>query len=280
MTSSAPPLVRLGQKPGLVEYLRSLWVRREFALAIPSAELHAQHRNTALGGLWHLLNPMLQIGVYYLVFKVVLDVDRGVQNFIGFLAIGVFIFHFTSKSLNAGAKSITSNEGLIRAIAFPRAILPLAAVLSEFAAFGYAFVTMLVLVPLTNQGAPFAWTWLVLVPVIGLQLMFNMGAAFVVARLSDHFRDVQQVLPFVVRLWFYGSGVIWPATRLTEKYPDLGWVLTANPAFAYIELARNGLLYESWGDATLWLSAGAWAVGSLGFGFAFFRARESEYGHA
>lgn len=278
MSSSAPPLVRLGRKPGVVEYLRSLWVRREFALAIPSAELHAQHRNTVLGGLWHLLNPILQVGVYYLVFGLVLRVDRGVDNFIGFLAIGVFVFHFTSKSLNAGAKSITSNEGLIRAISFPRAILPLAAVLSEFAAFGYAFVAMLAVVLLTNE--PVATTWLVVVPVIALQTLFNMGAAFVMARMSDHFRDVQQVLPFIVRLWFYGSGVIWPATRLTEKYPDLSWVLTANPAFAYIELMRGALLDQTWGHPKLWLSGAVWAFAALILGFMFFRGRENEYGHA
>src|SRR5688572_2784464 len=124
-TTQAHDLVKLGTTPGVVEYLKALWVRREFAIAIPTAELQAQHRNTVLGGLWHLLNPLLQMGVYYLVFGVILDVNRGVDNFLGFIAIGVFTFHFTTKSVTAGAKAITSNEGLIRAIMFPRAILPL-----------------------------------------------------------------------------------------------------------------------------------------------------------
>jgi teichoic acid transport system permease protein len=279
VTTSDPPLVHLGAKSGVLEYLRSLWARREFALAIPSAELHAQHRNTMLGGLWHLLNPILQIGIYYLVFGKILDVNRGVDNLIGFLAVGVFIFHFTTKSLNAGARSITSNAGLLRAISFPRAILPLAAVLSEFAAFGYAIVTMLIAVLLT--GEPLSWTWLVLVPVIVLQTMFNIGIAFFVARLSYHFRDVQQVLRFIIRLWFYGSAVIYPATRLTEKRPDLEWVLTANPLFAFMDLARTALLKPmAWGAPDLWLSASAWAVGSLVLGFLYFRARENEYGRA
>ena len=277
MSSEAHPLVRLGTRPGAVEYLKSLWVRREFALAIPSAELHAQHRNTVLGGLWHLLNPILQIAVYALVFGTILGIDRGVDNFIGFLTIGVFVFHYTSKSLVAGGKSITSNEGLIRAISFPRAILPLAAVLSEFAAFGYALLTMLAVMFLTGESI--APTWVMLVPILLLQTMFNIGGAFVMARLSSHFRDVQQVLPFVLRLFFYGSGVIWPAERLTEKFPDLGWVLVANPAFAYIELARSALMHQSWGDPALWMSAGAWALGTLMLGFLYFRGREIEYGH-
>lgn len=278
MTTSAPPLVRLGTKPSVVEYLRAMWARREFALAIPSAELHAQHRNTVLGGLWHLLNPMLQVGVYYLVFGIVLDVSRGVENFIAFLAVGVFVFHFTSKSLTAGSKSITNNEGLMRAIAFPRAILPLAVVLSEFAAFGYAFVTMIAVVLL--DGEPLTLNWLIVIPAIALQMMFNLGAALIVARLSSHYRDVQQVLPFVIRLFFYGSAVIWPAMRLTEEYPQFSWVLTGNPVFVYIELVRSGLLDKSWGDPTMWLSGLLWSVGTLVLGFLFFRAREHEYGHA
>jgi teichoic acid transport system permease protein len=101
-----------------------------------------------------------------------------------------------------------------------------------------------------------------------------------VARLSDHFRDVQQVLPFMIRLWFYGSAVIWPATRLTEKYPELEWVLVGNPAYVFIELVRNGLLDNTWGKPELWLSAGCWSIAALVFGFLFFRSRENEYGHA
>ncbi len=262
----------------MLEYLRSLWARREFALAIPQAELRAQHRNTVLGSFWHLLNPILQVSVYFLVFGKILNVSRGVDNFIAFLTVGVFVFHFITKSINAGAKSITSNEGLIRAIAFPRAILPLAAVLSEFASFGYAFVTMLTVVLLTGEAVTV--TWLVALPVVALVTVFNTGAALFVARLSDHFRDVQQVLPFIIRLWFYGSGVIWPAFRLVRNYPQWEWVLTANPAFAYMELMRAGLIGDHWGTPELWLSATAWALVSLVVGFFFFRGREHEYGHA
>lgn len=277
MTTSAGSLVRVGTKPGATEYLRSLWVRREFALAIPSAELRAQHRNTVLGGVWHLLNPILQIGVYFLVFGVLLDVSRGVDNFLGFLTIGVFIFHFTSKSINAGAKSITSNEGLIRTISFPRAILPLSVVLSELAAFGYALVAMIGGLVLTGEAI--GPTWLLLLPILFLQLLFNLGAAMFVARLSSHFRDVQQVLPFVLRMWLYLSGVIWPASRFTEELPHLAWMLQLNPAYVYIELVRDAMQDNTLGDPRLWLSAVAWAVVSLVVGFLFFRARENEYGH-
>ena len=282
MTSTAPPLVRVGSKPGVAEYLRSLWQRREFAIAIPAAELRAAHGDTMLGGAWHLLNPIFQIAVYFLIFGVILGVDRGVDNFIAFLAIGVFVFHFTSRSLSAGAKSITSNEALMRAISFPRAILPMAAVFAEFAAFGYALVTMLGVVLLTGEAV--TWTWLLIVPVIVLQLLFNIGAALFMARFSSHFRDIQQVLPFLIRLWLYLSAVLWPVTRLTDvlqqrDLPNLVWLMDFNPGFTYPELVREAVLGGRVGSPTLWLSASLWAVLVLVGGFMFFRARENEYGH-
>ena len=278
MTSTTPPLVRVGSKSGVVEYLRALWARREFAIAIPSAELHAQHRNTVLGGVWHLLNPLIQIAVYYVIFGYIIGVDRGVDNFMGFLAIGVFVFHFTSRSITAGARSITSNENLMRAISFPRAILPMAAVFSELAAFSYALIAMVAVVLLTGEAI--TWTWLLVLPVIGLQMLFNLGAAFFIARAAAHFRDVQQVLPFMLRMWLYTSGVMWPVSRMTDKFPDLAWLLYFNPAFAFLELIRKAMLDGGFGPPELWLSATVWSFAVLIFGFMFFRARENEYGHA
>jgi teichoic acid transport system permease protein len=277
MTSTAHSLVRVGSKSGVWEYLRALWARREFALAIPSAELAAEHSNMVLGGLWHLLNPLIQILVYYLIFGVILGVDRGVDNFIGFLAVGVFIFHFTSRSFTAGARSITSNESLLRTISFPRAILPIAAVLSELASFGYALIAMVGVLLVTGETV--SWHWLLIIPVIILQMLFNTGAACFMARTSTHFRDIQQVLPFVLRMWLYTSGVMWPISRLTDVRPDLLWIMELNPAYAFMELTRFAVLENEVGPANLWWSAGLWAVGSLTLGFTFFRARENDYGH-
>lgn len=276
MTSTVPPLVRVGSKPGAVEYLRSLWARREFALAIPAAELHAEHRNTVLGGAWHVLNPLIQVLVYFLIFGVILKVDRGVDNFIGFIAIGVFVFHFTSRSVTAGARSITSNENLMRAISFPRAILPMASVFAELGAFGYAFVTMIAIALVS--GETLSWHWLLTIPVIGMQLLFNLGAAFFMARAASHFRDVQQVVPFVLRMWLYLSGVMWPISRLEERFPEYTGLMDFNPGYVFVQLVRSAIQDNQVGSARLWLSGIVWSLAVLTLGFWFFRVRENEYG--
>src|SRR5665809_10482 len=112
-TTQYDDLIPLGRSLPVRVYLRSLWDRRQFAMTVPLGELRAQHMNTVLGNIWHLLNPMLQVGVYFLVFKVLLGTDRGIDNFITYLAIGVFCFGYMQRSITECASSIIKNECLI-----------------------------------------------------------------------------------------------------------------------------------------------------------------------
>ena len=281
MTTTAPrPLARLGGRPRLKDYLRSLWERREFAIAIPRAELHAQHRNTALGNLWHLLDPAIQVLVYWLVFAKILGVTRGIEggNIVGFLAIGVFVWHFTTKSVRQGAKSITSNEGLVRAIAFPRALLPASVVMAELYAFGYALVAMFAAVIITGEVPH--WAWLVIVPILMIQVVFNLGLALMFARMADSFRDILQILPYTLRIVGYMSGVLFPIEKRLEQLPELAIAMDYNPAYLFMKTARDAILYDRLPLARHWAVLAAWAVGLLIIGFLFFLGREHEYGRA
>ncbi len=277
-TTPVPPLARLGTRPRVDTYLRALWERREFALAIPRAELQAQHRNNVLGGLWHLLDPFILIGIYYLIFGKLLGVTRGTDNLVGFLAIGVFAWHFTTKSLRHAAKSITSNEGLVRAISFPRAVLPLAAVIAEFLAFLYALGAMFVVVLLTGETP--SWHWLLVVPVVAIQCVFNMGAGMFLARVTDHFRDVLQVLPYTLRIIGYMSGVLFPIERRLRRLPSLEAIMDYNPAYLIMEIPRQAILENQMPSFKQWAVLLAWAVALLVIGFFFFLGREHEYGRA
>src|SRR5665811_967522 len=101
-------------------YFVEMWNRRDFAVAVPLEELRSQHKTTLLGNMWHLLNPLLTVAVYYFVFGKLLHTDRGIDNFLLWLTIGVFAFRLSSSSVLGGAASISANKGLIRAIKFPR----------------------------------------------------------------------------------------------------------------------------------------------------------------
>jgi teichoic acid transport system permease protein len=268
-----PDMIRLGETPKLRQYLRAIWERRQFAVSIAAGEVRAQNMDTVLGNLWQVLNPLMLAGVYYLVFGLVLRIDRGVDNYIAFLVIGVFVFHFTQRSVMSGAKAIVSNEGLIRSIRFPRAILPIASVVGQAIMFLPALAIMLAIALATDE-TPHPM-WLLLLPLFILQGVGNLGAALFVARMTDRIRDVQYVLPYLFRLLFYVSGILYSVERFVpEQYMPL---FELNPVFCFATAARglildHELLLQPWGVGA------AWAVALMVLGLRYFRRAEHEYG--
>ncbi len=273
-TENRPDLIRLGVKPPLRVYLRDVWAKRDFATAGSFGDLRAQHQNTLFGGIWHLFNPLLLAAVYYLVFGVIFDAaDIDGTSYAAFLVIGIFVFTFTQKSMAAGSRTVIANLPLIQSLQFPRIVLPFGAVMTEAIAQLPAIAMMLALVLAT--GEPVTLLWLLLVPAFALQALFNLGVALATARMTFHFRDTQQLLPYATRLWLYLSGVFYSAERIPA-----GWARTLfelNPVHAYIQLSREVLLLQA-PQLRTWVIAGAWAVGTLLAGFWFFRAKEVDYG--
>lgn len=255
-------------------YARQLWQRRDYAWHVPRNELRSQQLNTALGNLWHLFNPALSIGIYYLIFGLVIRTDRGVDNFIAFLAVGVFTFQFTQKSVMTASRSITKNRGLLRSISFPRALLPITSVITEALAFIPGVVVMFSATILS--GASVRWTWILLIPLFALQLVFNIGAAMIAARANHAFEDVYNVLPFLFRLLFYCSGVLFAV----EAYVTTDLARAAfyfNPLYDVIALARWAILGR---EVSSWALVGfvAWSVLLAAGGLVWFRRAESRYG--
>jgi teichoic acid transport system permease protein len=280
--SGTTGLQRIGTQLSVAAYLRQMWARRDFVLTVPLGQLKAQNQNSVLGSAWHLLNPLLLAGVFYLVFGVLFDAQRGIEQFPAYLIIGIFVFTYTQKVMMSGARTIIANANLIRTIRFPRACLPLASSLGEALAQGAAFGAMAVVVFLT--GVLPSWGWLLLPAVFVLQGLFNIGLAFAAARLTFHYRDVEQLLPFLLRLWMYGSGVFFSLEYVTRKadsagVPWIGDLFELNPLWVFMSLARGALMGPVPGLGS-WLLGLAWAMTALVLGFLFFRAHEVEYGRA
>ena len=277
-TAPPPGLHRAGARVPLPEYTRRLWDRRWFVAAYSTASNAVGYEASFLGQAWQLLTPILNIGVYYLIFGVLLHTTRGVGNFIAFLAVGVFVFAFCTDSMVAGSRSINSNLGLVRALQFPRAVLPVSTTLVALLRLIYS---MMVLIPIVLlSGEPLTWHWLELAPAIALQAMFCLGLAFVVARIGARVPDTSQVLPFVTRVWMYLSGVMYNIQSFASGHA--AWVskiLSYNPGNVYLTLARNALLAGSPATPTTWLVAVAWSVGLLATSYVYFWRGEEEYGN-
>ena len=259
----------------ILTYLREVWVRRDFIVALGSGRKSAQYRDTVLGRLWQVLSPILNAIVYYLIFGVLLETNRGVQNFPAFLIIGVFTFTYTQRVVTGGTKAIANNRSIIRAVHFPRAVLPMSVIVQEVQQQVVSLGVLGVIVLLT--GEPLTWRWLGVVPILLLQTVFNVGLCLLVARWTAASRDVAQLIPFLLHTWRYLSGVMFSIPVFTAHLSP--WVERAfylNPMTEYLEMMRDCLLADYRAPAELWGFGLAWAVLSLVVGFVvFYRAEES-----
>lgn len=255
-------------------YLRRIWERRSYLIHVPRSELRNRNMHTVLGNAWNLLNPILAITVYFLVFGLLLDTTRGVEYFIPFLAIGVFAFQYSQRSASVGAKSLVSNRGLLRSINFPRAILPLTSTLTETLAFLPTIAVFFVVS--IAAGVPFVWTWVLVLPLLLLQMLFNAGMSMVFARLNHGLRDIENILPFLFRLLFYGSGVLFYVGAYLED-SRLRALFVANPLFCVLTLYRWAVL----GMPVVWTELASfviWTVVLVVGGLWWFRRAETSYG--
>jgi teichoic acid transport system permease protein len=176
-----------------------------------------------------------------------------------------------------GADSVTRNLGLIRALHFPRATLPLAYTLTELQQFFGALVVMAGVVLVT--GEPITLRWLLVPVAVALQSVFNAGVALIAARVVAQAPDVAKVLPFILRTWLYTSGVFYSIPVHTAGAPEwVRWVLEVNPGAVYIDLARAALLSNYDPLPYSWPLAFGWAVVALVIGFVFFWRAEIRYG--
>jgi teichoic acid transport system permease protein len=273
-------LTAAGRLPSLLEYTRQLWSYRHFIAAFANAKVTASLGNTRLGMLWQVLTPLINAGVYYVIFGVLINTKRGVDNFIAYLCIGVFIFGFTQSVVQAGVNAVTGNLGLIRALHFPRASLPISITLVEVR---NVIVSMVVLMAIVLfSGEPLTLEWLLIVPILLLQAVFNSGLAMLVARLASKVHDVRQLIPYIMRIWMYGSAVLYPVTNFSDHLH--GWKLhlvEANPLLVFIELIRHSLMEGvrlAGSQGLLWAEAVAWTL-VVGFGgFVYFWRGEKGYG--
>ncbi|MFE9772841.1 ABC transporter permease [Streptomyces sp. NPDC005931] len=272
-----------GARPSLPAYVRQLWARRHFITAFATAKLTAQYSQAKLGQLWQVMTPLLNAAVYYFIFGVLLQTKDGVPDYVPFLVTGVFVWTFTQSSLMAGTRAISGNLGLVRALHFPRAALPLSFCLQQLQQLLFSMAALVVI--LLVFGVPVAPSWLLAVPALVLQFTFNAGVSMALARLGAATPDIAQLMPFVLRTWMYASGVMWSIDQTLGGHDGLpSWVgplLQVNPAAVHIDLMRFALIDSfdaSRLPAHVWLIATGWALLAGVGGFIYFWKAEETYG--
>lgn len=270
-------LTRIGVRPRLADYLHQLWQRRHFIWYDAHHRASTQNARMRLGNIWLVLRPLVDSSFYFIIFGLVLGADGGVENFAAFLIIGVLLYRSTATSISGGASLLRSNKSMIKAFTFPRASIPIAAVLqaSMTAVFTIAMMCAAIVVIPPHEFPTL--TWPLLVPIFLIQITLNLGLMFMTARIGFHVPDLANVLGVASRFLMYGSGVMFPIERFIHNDKALS-IVALNPLYQIIDMARSVLLHDQVPELRSWAIAIAWAVGVLAVGFVFFWRAEESYG--
>lgn len=265
------------QVPSVDKYVARVWAMRRYSWELGRSSLQASNSTTTLGSVWLFLEPLFSIIVYFLVFGVLLNISRGVENYLAFLVVGQITFGLGQRALLGASASLQRQAPMMQALSFPRAVLPLSEVLKALAAYRTEVIVMLLVLPLL--GVVPNLTTVAIVPIVALQILTAFGLGMALARVVHRYGDIQRLLTHLMRLAFYGSGVFYPLVAFTDSQAILRLAAILNPFFDHLELTRWAVLGIAPASPALsMLMATVWAVAAVAAGGWFFVSAEDRYG--
>ncbi len=254
-----------------------LWRFRELLVLLVERDLKVRYKRSALGMVWTLLNPLLQMVVYTLVFSTILRI--AVPGYPLFVLSGLLPWSLLSVGTVTASLSLLGNQSLIRKVAVPQAVYPLAVVGSKLTDAVLSLPALAMLALLVGRPPTAAWAWL---PVaLALAALFTAGLALLLSSLTVFFRDLRHLVELLFQVWFYLTPVFYPASYLEKlPVPALRAALSANPAAPIVRLFQE-TIYEGRAPApaTLALAALSAALSAL-VGLAVFTRCEAGHVHA
>ena len=257
----------------MIRQFKALWERRHILIYLVISELKRLYRNKVLGYLWSLLDPLCMMAVYVLL--VVFIFQRGGPQFPVLLFSALLAWWWFVYSVSSSVTSIAGKAKLIQSVYFPKAILPLEKVLVGLVRYLLGLIVLAPLLLIFEANITINVLWL---PVLILvQLLFTAGCSFFFAALGVYFSDLQNVVRFLLRAWFFLSPALYLATeRIPQQYQA---IYMLNPFAALFTSYKNILVFGLPPNEYMLVATVVAVVIFLG-GFAFFTQREPAFAKA
>lgn len=231
MDSKIGPVHRLGH------YIAYLLQYKGMLDGMVSKDFKGRFKYTALGYFWHVLNPLSQILIYYLIFTVIFG--RDIPNYWVYISTGMFAFTFAMGIINDGARAITNNSRMVTKMAFAREILVIAKAETGLITLTISYILLAALMVVTGVGI----TWNILfVPVIVIALMvFCLGIGFVLSAVTVYMRDIANAVSIIMGCMMFAIPIMYlPSQRATDMM-ELLWNI--NPLYYYNECIHSAFYY-------------------------------------
>ena len=271
-------LTASNKRKSLAAYISETWHYRNFIYEHAKFKASADNDDMFLGRLWNLLEPLLRIAMYGLMFGLVLRTSRGVDNFVGFLVIGLTYFSMMSRGLGSGSGLVQRSKAMMRTFRFPRVSLVVGEAIRGFISNLIPGLLAVMAALAFQWGTWPKWTIILIIPIYFLIHIFSFGLLLISARVTAFLPDAKKVVFFVNRAWFYVSGVFFSVERYA-RIPEVQQVMQANPAYQFLQAARGVVMYGQCPNAMEWLTLVLWSVGTAIVGFIFFWRAEDRYVH-
>jgi ABC-type polysaccharide/polyol phosphate export permease len=207
--------------------LKAAWAYRDLLRHLVLRDLRHKYKGSSLGFAWSLLHPLLMAAVYTIAFRYIVKIK--IENFPLFLLSGLLPWMFFTAGLAGASSAIVDNGTLVRKVAFPRVILPLAAISAQLVQFLLMYT---VIVPmLVAFGVGFRPALVALLPVVALQIVFTAGLGLLLATAYVYARDTRHLLDVALQVWFWMTPVVYSAALVPERF---NFVLALNPMAQFI----------------------------------------------
>ena len=239
MSSELNPLARrpVEQRPVRVvsahlsmrQRLRAIWDSRELLTYLVTADIKIKYKGTALGVMWSMVAPALSIGVYFLVFQVILK--NGVPDYVVMLWAGMLVWTFFSAVVVNGTGIVVQRAGIVKKVAFPREILALSTVGTALVYFFLQLIVLGVLMGVMGHAPAWGDVWLLPLAFLGLLLLAS-ALGIVLSAVNVYFRDMQHLVEVGIFLWFWLTPVVYSFQRTVAPMlgaKDLTWIYFLNP---------------------------------------------------
>ena len=255
----------------LTAVVTSLYSYRELLKNLVLKDLKLKYRGSVFGFLWSLANPLLMIVVYTLAFTYILRI-RG-EGFVFYLMLGQLGWSFFAGSAAMSTGAIIDNAGLLKSVAFPRAILPISTVLFNLAQY---LLTISVFLPVLMYWyqVPLAAPMLLFPAVLALQALFTVGVALILSTLTAFFRDVRHLLDVALAMLFWTTPIMYELQHVPER---LRLLILLSPASSFVVAYQKLFFYREWPEASLWAVAATYAVGAFIVGAALMLVFEDRF---